>query len=197
MHDYIPFLAFGVVIWGFLSQIIIEGCDTFVNSSGLIKQSNLPMLAFLFRTTARNLLVFAHQLIILVIVLIYFNVWRTVNIPWMVLGFLLSTLNVMWIGLLFGLVSSRFRDVPQIVTSVLQVLLFLTPVFWTPESISAHRYILSANPLYHMLQAVRQPALGKVPPYDSYLILAAMLVCGLVVAFIAFSQTRRRVVHYL
>jgi ABC-type polysaccharide/polyol phosphate export permease len=105
--------------------------------------------------------------------------------------------NLTWIALASGIISARFRDVPQIVTAVVQVAVFITPVFWRPETIKSHRFVLDGNPFYHMLEVTRRPLLGEPVSPHSYLMLAAMAVVGWVFAFVLFARTRRRVVHYL
>ena len=196
-NDYIPWLGVGIVLWTYFATTIIEGCDTFIASGGIIKQTALPMFTFLLRTVMRNLIVLGHQLIVIVAVLLWFGIWRKANVPLAFLGFLLATINLVWMALLCGIVSSRFRDVPQIIGALLQVLLFMTPVFWRPEAIRSHRYVLTANPLNHMLEVTRRPLLGMEVPTESWTILIGLAIVGWAATFVIFSQTRRRVVHYL
>ena len=197
IDDYIPWLGVGIVMWTYFSTTIIEGCDTFIASGGIIKQTALPMFTFLLRTIMRNLIVLAHQLIVIAVVIVWFGVWRHANPLLALAGFVLATVNLIWLALLCGIVSSRFRDVPQIVAALLQVLLFMTPVFWRPEAIKSHRYVLSANPLNHMLEVTRNPLVGAPVPLESWTILTGLAIVGWAATFFVFSQTRRRVVHYL
>jgi ABC-type polysaccharide/polyol phosphate export permease len=197
LAEYIPWLAVGIVLWSLYAVVISEGCDTFIASNGIIKQTALPMFTFLGRMVFRNLINFAHQLVIVIAVVVWFGLWKKANAPMALVGFMLSMGNLLWIALICGIVSARFRDVPQIVTAVMQVLMFLTPVFWRPEAISAHRFVLTANPFYYMMEATRRPLLGEQPIEHAYGALAIMLVVGWAVAFVIFARTRRRVVHYL
>ena len=48
-------------------------------------------------------------------------------------GLVLLCLNGIWVGLLLGIISARFRDVPPIVASVVRILFFVTPIIWMPE----------------------------------------------------------------
>lgn len=197
VQQYVPWLGVGVVLWTFFATTIIEGCETFISSAGIIKQTALPMFTFLFRTVTRNLIVLAHQLVVIFGLVVWFGLWRRMEPLYFLAGFLLSTVNIVWMTLVVGLISTRFRDVPQIVAAVLQVLIFMTPVFWRPEAISAHRYVLSANPLYHMLEITRRPLLGEVAPANSWIAVALLAVVGWAFTLVLFAMTRRRVVHYL
>ena len=196
--ETLPFVALGIVFWGTISLVIIEGCDTFVLASSMLSQTSLPIFAFVWRTVLRNLVVLSHHVVIIVAVLIYFGFWRTMNLPLAVAGLALTLLNVSWISLATAIASARFRDIPQIVTSVMQFSMFMTPVFWQPDSRSAIMgAVLNFNPFFHMLDSIRAPLLGAQPEALSYLVLAVMAVVGWAVTFCAFALTRRRIVHYL
>jgi len=197
-HDFIPLVAMGIVFFGTVTNTINEGCDTFVQAAGMLSQTSLPMFTFVWRTVLRNLINLSHHLVIVLAVLLYFGFWRTANYPGAALGLTLLVLNVSWISMLVGIMSARFRDIPQAVQSVTQAAAIMTPVVWPADRISpAHRPLLDFNPFYHILEAVRAPLLGQGVAPHTYLFLAVMAVTGWVVAFSIFAVTRRRIVHYL
>ena len=59
------------------------------------------------------------------------------------------------------------------------------------------RFILTTNPLYHMLEITRRPLLGELAPVNSWWACVGMALFGWIFALALFSATRRRVVHYL
>ncbi|CAN5250682.1 ABC transporter permease [soil metagenome] len=196
--DYIPLLANGVIVWQLLSSIVLEGCDTFIQSSAIMKQTSLPMPTFLWRVVARNIFIFAHQAVVLVVVAVLFCYFLKVQIWWAVLGLMLDVVNVSWMALIFGILCTRFRDIPQVIASAMQMLFFLTPVLWDPTQASPKaKALLSINPFYHMLTAVRDPLMGRTPHFGSFGVLVVMAVLGWIAAFLIFASVRRRVVHYL
>ena len=197
LHDYIPWLATGIVFWTLFSQMLIEGCDAFVSSGTIIKQTAIPMLSFIARLMMRNLINFAHQVVIVAAVLIYFGIWRHSNVLVSALGLALVMVNLGWVALASSIISARFRDVPQIITAVVQISIFITPVFYRPETIRAHRFVLDWNPFYHMLEVTRRPLMGEPVHGSSYIVLIVMALVGWIGAFALFARTRRRVVHYL
>jgi ABC-type polysaccharide/polyol phosphate export permease len=197
LAQYIPWLATGIVFWTLFSQVINEGCDAFISSGTIIKQTAIPMLSFIARMLTRNLINFAHQVLIVAAVLIYFGIWRHSNVLLSLAGLVLVLANLSWVALATGIVSARFRDVPQIIGAIIQISLFITPVFWRPETIRFHRFVLDWNPFYHMLEVTRRPLLGEPVHMVSYMLLILTAVVGWVGAFALFARTRRRVVHYL
>jgi ABC-type polysaccharide/polyol phosphate export permease len=198
IETYLPYVALGVVFFGVLTGTITEGCETFVQASGMLSQTSLPMFTFVWRVMFRNLINLAHHLVIVVAVLAIFGHWRTTNLPVAVLGILLMLANASWMSMLAGIASARFRDIPQIVQSVMQFAIFVTPVFWLPDMrLGAHRAVLEVNPFYHLVTGVRAPLLGQTTPPHTYGVLVIMAVLGWLFTFALFARTRRRIVHYL
>lgn len=194
---FLPYVALGIVFFAVMTGTINEGCETFVQASGMLSQTSLPMFTFVWRTVLRNLINLAHHLVIVVAVLIYFDNWRSADAPMALLGLMLMLINASWVSMLVGIASARFRDIPQIVVSITQFAMFMTPVFWLPSKFGDHREVLDFNPFYHLLQAVRAPLLGTPVEPHSYIVLVSMAVGGWLATFLIFARTRRRIVHYL
>ena len=197
LHDFIPWVATGIVFFGVISGIINEGCDTFVQAASILSQTSLPMFTFIWRTVFRNLINLAHNFVIILIVLVYFGYWRTMDPLAAFLGLVVLVVNAAWISMLAAIASARFRDVPQIVISVMQFAIFMTPVFWQPQRLGKAHPFLEFNPFYYMLEAVRAPLLGQQPVIHTHTTLAVMAVGGWALTFFVFIRTRRRIVHYL
>lgn len=197
LAEFLPFVAIGIVTFGVITGVVTEGCDTFVAAAGMLSQTSLPMFTFVWRTLLRNLINFAHHLVIIAAVLVVYGYWRTADAPQALLGAALLVLNVSWMSLLAAIASSRFRDIPPVVTSAIQFAMFMTPVFWRPDRFGQNHLVLTINPFFHMLDAVRAPLLGTPVAPLSYLVLVTMAVVGWAITFSLFAVTRRRIVHYL
>lgn len=197
LEELMPYVALGIVFFGVISGVVNEGCDTFVQASGMLSQTSLPMFTFVWRTVLRNLINLAHHLVIVIAVLIWFGYWREANPLLALAGAAFLIVNVSWMSMLAGIVSARFRDIPQIVISVMQFAFFMTPVFWRPDRFGDQHIFLTLNPFYHMLEAIRAPLLGVPVSGLSYIVLSAMALLGWAVTFSVFAVTRRRIVHYL
>lgn len=116
---------------------------------------------------------------------------------WALVGMTILMLNLSWVGLMLAMFSSRFRDVPQIVAAVLQLIFFLSPIFWKPPPSLANSIFVAANPFYFSIQSIREPLLHGVCPPQTLTFLLPMAVVGWIITVLVYNQTRRRVVHYL
>jgi ABC-type polysaccharide/polyol phosphate export permease len=197
LKDFLPLVALGIVFFGTMSGMITEGCGTFVQAAGMLSQTSLPMFTFVWRTVLRNLINLGHHLVIVIAVLIYYGYWRHANVPVAVVGLVFLVLNTAWISMLVGIASARFRDIPQIIISVMQFAIFVTPVFWPANRLGRHHVVLDFNPFYHLLEAVRAPLMGGPVAPHTYLFLAVMAAVGWALTFSIFATIRRRIVHYL
>lgn len=197
VETFLPYVALGIVFFGTITGTINEGCETFVLASGMLSQTSIPMFTFVWRTLLRNLIYLGHHLVIVAAVLTFYGFWNDVRPLSALAGVGLLLANTGWLSLMVAIISSRFRDIPPIVASATQFAMFVTPVFWLPDRFGDNHAVLTFNPFYHLLQAVRAPLMGQAVSDLTYLVLASMAVAGWIAAFLTFAHTRRRIVHYL
>lgn len=195
--EYLPYLAVGLVIWQYLASSINEGCNAFIGSASLIKQIKMPLTIHVCRIVWRNFVILLHSLPVVVIMLIIFGRWPTVEILLVPLGLLLLLLHGVWVGVVLGVVCARFRDIPPIVTNMVQVVFFLTPVFWSPEILKERSWIAEYNPLYHIIEIVRAPIVGRPIHIDSWVWATASLVVGFLLAQYLLRHYRNRVPYWV
>ncbi len=100
-------------------------------------------------------------------------------------------------GLVAGILSTRFRDIPQVIASLIQVVFFLTPVFWSTATMPNRPAFVTFNPLYHLLTIVRDPLLGEVPPADSWYVSIALALAGLLLAGRLYRRAQPRIAYWV
>ena len=199
MQEYLPFLAAGFIFWTYISSSIMEGSNSFVDGQGMIRQLDLPLMLYPMRVVWRNMIILGHNLLILPITMLMVGKVLTWNILLLVPGFLVLTINLFWIIVFLAVLCTRFRDMPQIVGSILQVIFYLTPVIWMPGAISGKTklMILEPNPIYHLIELVRAPILGSAPTVLNWGVGLGMALVGLTASFIFFGQYRKRIAYWL
>jgi ABC-type polysaccharide/polyol phosphate export permease len=112
-------------------------------------------------------------------------------------GLALLVLNGIWVSILLGMVSARFRDVPPIVASIVQVVFFITPIFWSADGLGNHRWLADYNPLYAAIDVVRAPLLGQPTEPHAWLILVLVTVAGCIGSFAFFARFRTRIAFWV
>lgn len=194
---YFPFLAIGLIVWQLLASLVNESCTTFSSAESLIKQLDLPLSVHVLRMVWKNLIIFAHHFVIVLAVLLFFPQNWGWNIALLPLAVFLIALNGWWTGILLGMVGARFRDISPIVGSLVQVAFFLTPVLWSIELLGRHQWTAIWNPLYHFLEMVRAPLLGKAIAPTTWLVIMGVTVAGWALTFVLFSRFRARIAYWV
>lgn len=199
MREYLPFLAAGLILWGFISAAVNEGCVGFVESEGIIKQLPLPLFLHILRMLWRNTIILAHNIIILPLAMLAVGKAPSWSALLAIPGFLLMAVNLAWMALAASILCARYRDLPQIIASVLQVLFYLTPIVWMPglmpERVGA--LLLTLNPFYHLIELVRLPLLAGAPAGESWVVAAGMAVMGWAATLVFFGRYKHRVPYWL
>jgi ABC-type polysaccharide/polyol phosphate export permease len=198
LKDYFPFLAAGIVTWTLLTGLIGDGCYTFIGYEPLIRQIRLPFTVHACRVVWRNFLVFLHNFLIIVVVMFIFNKMPSIaSILYLAGGVVVLLLNGVWIALLFGLICARFRDVPPIVTSLLQLVFFITPIIWHPSLLAGRQRVIDFNPFHHFIELLRAPMLGNATPATTLWAVLAITLAGWGITFLVFLRYRRRITYWL
>src|SRR5262245_5148329 len=197
MAHYLPFLTIGLVVWNFVSTVMTDGCQTFLSAQNIITQVRLPFSIHAWRVVCRNLIVLAHNVAIIPIVMILFAVQPGWDCIMIVPALAILTFNGVWVCILLGLVSARYRDVPPIVTSVVQVIFFVTPIFWPPDALGDWKDVLPFNPLFAAIDVIRAPLLGTAPFAYSWGVLLTVAILGWLGTFALFIKFRPRIAYWV
>ncbi|MFD2114010.1 ABC transporter permease [Thiorhodococcus fuscus] len=197
LHEYLPFLAAGFVIWGLVSTMIIDGCEAFIVSDGMIRQLNAPISIYAYKCIWSNLIIFAHNIWIFFGVALWYGIDLNWNLLWIPVALLVLVANGLWMSLFLGLLSARFRDVPLIIGSVVQVFFFITPVIWHPAMLPDRALLLDLNPFYHMVEIVRAPMLGQPPDLEHWLAVLLLGLVGWAITLFFYSAYRWRIAYWV
>lgn len=199
IRTYLPYLTSGMMAWMLISTMITESCTLFVTGHTLFCNIRFEYSVLAYSLVWRNFVVFLHNLgIFLVIVFILepqlISVVNLLAIP----GVILLLVNGAWIALLIGMLCLRYRDVQPLVTSVLQIAMMITPIFWLPDSLGgmSRLFFVQLNPIFRMLDVIRSPLMGQIPTLASYAAVVAMMIVGWGLTFLIFIHFRSRLSYW-
>jgi lipopolysaccharide transport system permease protein len=200
IQTYLPYLAVSQIFWNFLSLLVSDGCTCFTSAESLVKGTRMPFTVHALRSVLRNTIILGHNVVIIAVVFIVMHVGVTWYALCTIPALLLWLLDGFAIALLFGAFCARFRDVPQIIASVMQIAFFLTPVMWTVSAIGhnkARALVVLYNPFYYILELVRAPLLGTPIPFSHLLIVLAISAVLCAVSAVFFAKTRGRLAYWM
>lgn len=195
---YAVHVAVGVAIWQFVLATLGEAPSAFVAAGDTIRAAPMPLSVFAMRLVWRNLLVLAAQTPVVIAAMLLCGVrpgplWWTLPAALLLLAFASASA-----ALLLATIGARFRDVQPIVGNLLQLLFFLTPIFWVPEAIPGDRaWLVHLNPLTAFVDVVRAPLVGGTAAVASWLIAGLLSVLLAGAAALLFGRCRASIPYWV
>ncbi|MDR3491446.1 MAG: ABC transporter permease [Gammaproteobacteria bacterium] len=200
LQIYFPYLVAGMLSWTLISTQVTDLTEALSSSEGLIKQIKLPYTIYIHKIAARNIIIFFHNIIVIIPILAIFHEVAKVNFNTLLLipGLFVIYVNSISFGLILGMIGARYRDIVQIIKSLIQVAFFLTPIMWSPDILPAKdRLIAVLNPLYCLVELIRAPLLGMTPTLLTICVSALVTVIGIAYSFVMFAKHRSRIIYWL
>jgi ABC-2 type transport system permease protein len=206
LEFFLPYVATGLIVWQFIAGCVNEGAQVFIRNEGLIKHLPSPLSVHVLRLVWYQLLLFAHNAAVYLVLAVVFlrdDVGATVLLAIPALGLLV--LNGLWFVLFIGVVATRFRDIPPLTGSLVQLLFFMTPIVWVYEDfansadprIAERARLAELNPFMHFVQIIRQPLLGQPIEARHWVVAGALTAVGWAVAMLAMRNYRARVSYWV
>ena len=204
IQTFLPHVTLGLIFWNFISQSILEGSVVFSSNEGLLKQIPAPLSVHVYRLVWRQLIIFAHNIVIYVVMFAIFPQPISWTILLVIPGIMLLALNAVWVTIVFGVMSTRFRDIGQLLNTLVQLVFFLTPIIWTADSIRQRTNggdyrltLVQLNPMYHFLEITRGPLVGSPVSWHSWAVVIGCTVAGWALAMLVLRNYRARVAYWV
>ncbi|MBB5413925.1 lipopolysaccharide transport system permease protein [Paraburkholderia sp. HC6.4b] len=197
MSDYLPYLAVSLVLWTTFSATVLEGSTAYINSGHYIRQAATPKLIFMLQVAWRNLIILAHNFVIVVVLLAIYGIKSWETLPVFIPALVLYMANAMWMAMVTGLLSARFRDLPQIVSALMQIAFYVTPIIYHPNSLTRFSFIVDLNPLAHLIELVRAPLIGEWPSATTWGVAVGLAVAGWLLALGLTGRYLKRIPYWV
>ncbi|MEE2566490.1 ABC transporter permease [Hyphobacterium marinum] len=190
------YVTVGFLAWQFMNSVVVDSCTAFINSENWLLGLRLPVSVFIYESIARDCLVFFYSAIVAIVVLL--AVRHPIEpVALMALpAFGIYLVNAVFAHMLLGVICMRYRDVSQLVQTLMRVLFFLTPLIWTPEQVGDLQGWLWWNPFTYFIDIFRAPIIDGVIPVHSWMVVLGMTVAFGAVAFTVFALFRRRLAFW-
>jgi ABC-type polysaccharide/polyol phosphate export permease len=197
MSKSYPQVVAGLLAWSLVGTTIAEAQAIFLYNAGLMQSQRLPLSFYVFLHAQKAATNFLTQMIAFWAVMLVLN--KFVIPHWTLIPALaLVLLIVCFQGFIIAIPSTRFRDVAYMMSYIVQLLFYVTPVFWMAENISAQRrWVVELNPFAHQVDLLRAPLLGHAPAVNDWIWVLATTGVLALVAFALLAMFRKRVVFWL
>ena len=182
----------GLIVHGVVAECINRSPTLVTGNANYVKKVVFPLEVYAWVTLGSAMFHASVSWLVLTIAQLCMGVtlpWTAILFPVVMLPLLLGCLGISWFLAAIGV---YFRDVVQITGTLATLLMFLSPVFYSLDSIpERYRPFIEANPLTSVLEASRNVLMfGKIPSFTYF---GVSLLIGLVIAmagFAFFQKTR-------
>lgn len=154
---YPIFAYLGLIFWTYFSNSLNALSGALLSSEAILKKVYFPRLIALLSVQAAHILDFFIGSILLIIFLITYRVMLTpLFLAVYLFSFVIITLTVIGLGMLTSALNVKYRDVRYALPFIIQIMIFLTPVFYPLTIVSPERRLyLAINPLTTVIESTR------------------------------------------
>ena len=199
-ESFFPHLVIGILFWNLYETFVTESATTYIDSSSLVLQTNIPLLVYLFRVLLRAFIVFIHNVIIIPFLFIFFDLNITfTSFMLAVYATILMVIFCFSIGIFLSFISVRFRDFPSLFSNITRTLFFFTPIIWMTDSIKSDFLIslVKLNPLYWFLKIFRDPLLYGSIEMNYFIASTAISIILFILSMFFYGKYFKRLPYWL
>jgi ABC-type polysaccharide/polyol phosphate export permease len=196
---YFGYMASGILLWSFVSGALSAAGSTFIASESLIRSLALPAWVYIGRSLEKTMLIFLHSLPLVPISIVLTGGALTLEVIWFIPGLALVFLNITWISGLIAFAGTRYRDLNPVVSSIVLVMFYLTPLFWRPDILhpTIRELFLSWNLFNSFINLLREPWLGSCPGQEYWIGASVCAFVGWSIFLLVYRRFNHRIPFWL
>lgn len=162
------FYLLGIAVWGYFASCVSATSDSFVANADIFGKVYFPRIIMPLVAVTTNLLTFAVQLAIFAAFYIYYAATGTeMVIHWQIFLFpalvIMLALMAVGFGMIFSSLTTKYRDLQIMLTKIISLWVYITPVIYPLSMVSDTRLHLamSLNPVTPVVEAIKYSLLGQ------------------------------------
>jgi lipopolysaccharide transport system permease protein len=163
---YPVFLTAAIIPWNYISHSMSQSSESLITGQHMLGKIYFPRLIFPMAPIVSKLVNFGISLSILLVIMIYYRVFPTVNLMLLPLFLIMMVLIPASGGLWLSSLAIRFRDVRHAMPFFIQLLMYTGPVVYPVSALpEKYRMLYSLNPIVGVIEGFRASLLGLPVPW--------------------------------
>lgn len=195
----ILFQLAGITLWMYFSESLLKTSNTFISNANIFGKVYFPRIVMPISIILSTMIKLGVQLILFVIVWVYYMYFTESNIhvTWAAALFpvliVLMALQGLGLGIIVSSLTSKYRDLRFLLTFGIQLLQFTTtvpyPLSEAPASIQKY---IGYNPFTAIIETFRFGFLGTGQFYQSYFIYSVIVtIVLLIIGILTFNKVEK------
>ena len=198
--DGAPKLVFymaGITLWNYFSTCLTSVSGVFNANASIFGKVYFPRLIMPLTVVISNLMKFGVQFFLFLSFVVYFflqgkiqpNIWMLVT-PLVVI---LMALISMCIGLILSSMTTKYKDLNQLISFGVQLLMYASPVIYPSSSVpSAYQWVVELNPLVSLFDFMRYAYLGAGTfEFSNFIYPSIFSIVILTIGVLIFNKTQK------
>jgi lipopolysaccharide transport system permease protein len=195
----------GIILWNFFNESFIAISKTFRDNFHIFSKVYFPRIVMPLSVISTHFLRFIIQFILLIPLIVYFAVVkdfsfsfspRLLGFPIAIFGIALISLSM---GLIFSVITAKYRDIANLVDLCIRLLFFITPILYPLSFINKdYQWIVSLNPLTPIFELSRWSLFGEGTISSIQLLYTGIFITSLCfVALYLFNKHGRKLMDVI
>ena len=192
-----PFLFYlaGNTVWGYFAACVQNTANTFTGNASIFGKVYFPRLAIPISVVLSNIFSFLIRLLVFLVFLGYYLLvgakvtpnWWMLSLPLLV--FLMAGMGL-GIGIIVSSLTTKYRDLQQLVGFGVQLVMYAAPVIYPISSIQKEwQWLILANPMTPVIELFRYAFLGVSSLSYIYILYSlAFTVAIIIVGLLVFNR---------
>ena len=204
---YMVYLLCGRLLYEFFTQSTKRAMRSIRLSASVIKKVYVPKYIYPLSNVLANFVTFAMSLLVLVVMVIYFKCFTdeviVINgyVSLAIVPIIILLVLSLGVGMILATLNVFFKDIEYIYEVFCMILFYLTPIFYHPDSLGAHKFVkycLMANPLYSVIEMFRDCVLfGRMWNWNHFIYATGFAIFTLVIGFIFFQKKQDKFILHI
>ena len=193
----IVFYMAGITLWNYFSNCLTSVSGVFTSNASIFGKVYFPRLIMPLTIVISNLMKFGVQFLLFVCFVIYFvlqgqiqtNFWVLLTPCILVLMAFIS----MGIGLILSAMTTKYKDLTQLITFGVQLFMYATPVIYPSSSVPVrYAWVANLNPLASLFDYMRYAYLGVGHFHMGLLVYPSLFAVGiLTIGVLVFNKVQK------
>lgn len=177
---YSSFAFTGMLAWNWFQVSLLQAAGAITGSRDLIRLPRFPVAVLPAVIVTTNLIHFLLALPVLLIMLMVEGTGLKITAVALPILMVVQFIFTVGLGYILATANVMFRDTQHLVSALLQLLMFLSPVFYDVSVVPpAYQTLYSFNPFVPLLEAYRDVLLHGTLPHAGPLLTLCLVAAGL------------------
>lgn len=191
------FYMAGITLWNYFSNCLSTVSGVFNANAGIFGKVYFPRLIMPLTIVISNLMKFGVQFLLFICFVVYYSMNNQITPnSWMLLTpiiIILMALISMGIGLILSSMTTKYKDLNQLISFGIQLFMYATPVIYPSSSVPENfRWVLDWNPLVGLFDYMRYAYIG-IGSFDLSLLIypTVFSIVILMLGILVFNKTQK------